>query len=1194
MYKKQTIPIKRGLSVLGLSAATFWGVTSAEAQIVIDGHFADWDGINAATVDDAKDMTDSSGDIRQIQAHVEGDNLHLSMSVHGIAAPSVDDTPEGMKNRYYYHWLLDTDNDTATGFKTDAYEGNSTGLAKPLGVDLIIQFGWRDGKPNGLTAYDVLIGDDAPLVEDYEFSVNGDTISAVIALADLKLTEGQSVGFSAFQEGASDGWSVDFVESNSLTLESAGLAGLAEVSDPKDMADSSGDIRNIQAVVQGGNLFLRMNVDGIAAPSTDDTPEGMKNRYYYHWLLDTDNDTATGFKTDAYEGDSTGLAKPLGVDLIIQFGWRDGKPNGLSAYDVLIGDDAPLVVDYTFATGGDSVEAMIPLADLGLTPGQTVGFSAFQEGASDGWAVDFVESSPLTLKEIGGGRMAIDGNFDDWTAPVAAPAPVTSVDDPKDMADSSGDIRQIQAHVEGGNLHLSMSVHGIAAPSTDDTPEGMKNRYYYHWLLDTDNDTATGFKTDAYEGNSTGLAKPLGVDLIIQFGWRDGKPNGLTAYDVLIGDDAPLVEDYEFSVNGDTISAVIALADLKLTEGQSVGFSAFQEGASDGWAVDFVESDSLTLEGAKAEGGIASVDDPKDMADSSGDIKQIHALVENGNLYLRMSVYGVIAPPVEQTPEGMKNRYYYHWLLDTDNDTATGFKTDAYEGDSTGLAKPLGVDLIIQFGWRDGKPNGLSAYDVLIGDDAPLVENYTFAVGSDSIEVVIPLADLGLTLGQSVGFSAFQEGASDGWAVDFVESTTLTLSQDSAVDMTLETYFIGNAFGFKIQVKDDGDTTVDASSVMVSVNGASVEADVSQANGVTVIAGVNPSLVAQDAVLTVSLTLDAGGATQSKDFVINVGPYTLLPADLRVPAIVESQSKRGLMAGVTQISSATTFVDSLHENKADLAEKQLAGKILDPDYEDEDVPYVNEAHEDADEEFVVVYEAVEVVNWFEQAPGEAGNFRAGLGHEDKPFPYLPGWNDVHDGVVIEIVAWLELEAGAHKIGMNGEGGWKVSGGTRPDGILIGIFDNSTMLPGEDNILGTDDDVPLKLVPTYYPLDQYVNIVVTEAGLYPIRVLWFQSRHNKAPGLQLELFTVKDRAKHLINDSKDPMAIKAWYEIVEAELKVPAISIRRDGGKVVIEWVGTLQAAGSVNGPWGDVADDSSSPMTLTPDQAKQFGRAVRK
>ena len=106
------------------------------------------------------------------------------------------------------------------------------------------------------------------------FSVSGDTINAVIPLADLKLTPGQSVGFSAFQEGASDGWSVDFVESDSVTLESAGLAGLAEVSDPKDMADSSGDIRNIQAVVQGSNLFLRMTVDGLAAPSVDDTPEG--------------------------------------------------------------------------------------------------------------------------------------------------------------------------------------------------------------------------------------------------------------------------------------------------------------------------------------------------------------------------------------------------------------------------------------------------------------------------------------------------------------------------------------------------------------------------------------------------------------------------------------------------------------------------------------------------------------------------------------------------------------------------------------------------------------------------------------------------------------------------------------------------------------------------------------------------------
>jgi len=1105
MCKKPTNPIERGLSALMMSAVTFWGVMSADAQIVIDGHFADWDGINAATVDDAKDMADSSGDIRQIQAHVEGNNLHLSMTVHGIAAPSVDDTPEGMKNRYYYHWLFDTDNDTATGFKNDAYEGNPTGLAKPIGVDLVVMIGWRDGKPNGLAAYDPLVGDDSPLVVDFAFNVSGDTISAVIPLSDLKLTEGQSVGFSAFQEGASDGWSVDWVESASVTL-SGPVSPAASVNDPKDMADSSGDIKNIKAVVKGDNLHLSMSVHGIAAPSVDDTPEGMKNRYYYHWLFDTDNDTATGFKNDAYEGNPTGLAKPIGVDLVVQFGWRDGKPNGLAAYDPLVGDDSPLVVDYAFSVSGDTINAVIPLSDLKLTTGQSVGFSAFQEGASDGWSVDWVESDTLTLVSAGLAGLA-------------------EVSDPKDMADSSGDIRNIQAIVQGRNLFLRMTVDGLAAPSVDDTPEGMKNRYYYHWLLDTDNDTATGFKNDAYEGNPTGLAKPIGVDLVVMIGWRDGKPNGIAAYDPLVGDDSPLVVDYTFATGGDSVEASIPLADLGLTPGQAVGFSAFQEGASDGWSVDWVESTPLTLKeigGGRmaidgnfddwtapvAEGDSVSVDDPKDMVDASGDIKNISAHVEGDNLHLSMSVYGIAAPSVDDTPEGMKNRYYYHWLFDTDNDTATGFKNDAYEGNPTGLSKPIGVDLVVQFGWRDGKPNGVAAYDPLVGDDSPLVVDYTFATGGDSVEAVIPLSDLGLTLGQSVGFSAFQEGASDGWSVDWVESTVVTLNQNTKVDMTLETLFAGNAYGFEIQVMDDGDTKVDAASVSVSVDGASVEASVAQANGMTLITGQNPALLPQETAHTVSLTLDAGDAAQSKDFVFIVDKYTHLPEAISGGTTGEES---GFLVGVTQISSATTLLSSVHENKAELAEKQLAGEMLDPDYEDEEVPYINEADEDAEEEFVVVYDTPDVINWFEQAPGEAGNFRAGLGFEDELFPFLPGWNEVHDGVVIEIRAYLDLEAGSHKIGMNGEGGWKVSGGTDASGILVGVYDNSE----------------IEQVPTYYPLDQYVDIVVTKAGLYPIRVLWFQSRHNKAPGMQLELFTVKDRAKHLINDLNDPKAIRAY-------------------------------------------------------------------
>jgi hypothetical protein len=130
---------------------------------------------------------------------------------------------------------------------------------------------------------------------------------------------------------------------------------------------------------------------------------------------------------------------------------------------------------------------------------------------------------------------------------------VAGVDDPSDMADSSGDIKRIEAWVEDGNLNLTMTAHGVFAPSVEDTPAGMTNRYYYHWLLDTDNNPDTGYLNDEYEGNPTNLATPIGADLVVQFGWRDGNTNGVYAYDPLT--EVSLFEDYEYTIDADTIHA---------------------------------------------------------------------------------------------------------------------------------------------------------------------------------------------------------------------------------------------------------------------------------------------------------------------------------------------------------------------------------------------------------------------------------------------------------------------------------------------------------------------------------------------------------------------------------------------------------------------------------------------------------------
>jgi len=174
--------------------------------------------------------------------------------------------------------------------------------------------------------------------------------------------------------------------------------------------------------------------------------------------------------------------------------------------------------------------------------------------------------------------------------------------------------------------------------------------------------------------------------------------------------------------------------------------------------------------------GAATVEDAQDMADSSGDVKMIQAAYDNGQLYLRMVVYGVIAPSVDETPDGMENRYYYHWILDTDNDVSTGFPNSEYEGNTTNVT-PIGADVIVMIGWRDGNVGGIEAYDPLT--EELFAENFDFVASGDSMETVVPIDVLGLNEGDTIAVSCFQEGASDGWSVDWLEPVTLELVASS-------------------------------------------------------------------------------------------------------------------------------------------------------------------------------------------------------------------------------------------------------------------------------------------------------------------------------------------------------------------------------------------------------------------------------
>lgn len=1104
-----------------------------------------------ALVDDPVDMLDPSGDITGISANVVGDALQLSMTVAGFAAPSIEQTAEGMNNRYYYHWLLDTDNNPATGRSNAEYEGNPTNLSSPIGSDLVIQVGWRDGKPNGIYAYDPA-DDETAIVEDFSVQAAGNTLTALISLESLGLAQGQTVAFSAFQEGSSDGWATDWIESAVLELVAANSGGSASIAsgyvmDPVDMLDSSGDITGVQALVIGDNLHLGITTAGFAAPSVDRTPEGMNNRYYYHWLLDTDNNPATGRSNSEYEGNPTNLANPIGADLVIQVGWRDGAPNGVYVYDPA-DDETAIVEDFSFQAAGNSLKAIIPLEALGLAQGQQIAFSAFQEGSSDGWATDWVESAMI---EINGGGLG-----------------TAHVEDDADMADSSGDIRAMDASVVGEWLRLSLKVSSFAAPTVEQTPEGMNNRYYYHWLLDTDNNPATGRSNSEYEGNPTNLQNPIGADLVVQVGWRDGNPNGVYVYDPA-DDETAVVENFAYQASANTLTAYLPLGALGLAQGQTIAVSAFQEGSSDGWAVDWIESDVLEINGGGL--GSAGVTDPVDMLDASGDITQIFATATGEFLNLYMTTTAFAGPTVEQTPEGMNNRYYYHWLLDTDDNPATGRSNSEYEGNPTNLENPIGADLVVQVGWRDGKPNGVYVYDPA-DDETGIVEDFDYSTSGNTLTAMIPLEALGLAQGQSIAISGFQEGSSDGWAVDWVESALLTIAAGGSDGFSIDTQFQGNGYLFDLLLTDGDGMKVDPDSIIAMIDGVEYELTVDKSGGVTTIRGIHPALLPPDSLGLVKVSATVGGESQSEEFIINVAHYTELPLD--GVGQEANTDEPGFIVNTTMITNFQIpfGVEGLgHMDQSAKAEQQLVDGFNDPA---NGLVFFNEA-EDTDASngwnvTPVIHEGP--INWYEMALfGEQSilNFDG-----DEPFPLIADISLIPmEGVSMEILTYLELEAGYHQIGMFSEAGHKVTAGWDPNGPVISLFEDS-------------EDVDK--IPTYFGRSQIFDVVAPVDGLYPIRILYFQSSTGEEEGYMLELYTVKDRQLHLINDSSNPESVMAYRSAIVIEQ--PEIQMTMEGGVLMLQWTGTLEVSDSVNGPWTEV--NASSPMEWDTTQATfQFARS---
>jgi hypothetical protein len=456
-------------------------------------------------------------------------------------------------------------------------------------------------------------------------------------------------------------------------------------------------------------------------------------------------------------------------------------------------------------------------------------------------------------------------------------------------------------------------------------------------------------------------------------------------------------------------------------------------------------------------------------------------------------------------------------------------------------------------------------------DETAIVVDYPFVASGNTITGTLSLSDLGIALGQTIAVSAFQEGASNGWQVDWVESAAMTLSAGSNQGFEIESQFNGNGYGFTLILTDEGEAVVDPNSFTAEQGGNPVMLSASKVDGVTTIEGRFSALLPVDTVQAVNISGKVGGQSQSQDFAINVSKYSVLPAASR--GAMDPNGDAGFMATFTMISSWQPMeTPSVHGDIAELAEQQLAGELKD----EGGFVYYNEATTNYNEWESEEVSLDGVINWYALADqGDAVlNFP-----QDQLFPVLSDIGAPQlEGVVIELETYLDLSAGYHQFGLFSEGGHKVSAGHQTDGPILSLFDNSD---GSER------------VPTYYARGQVFDIVAPKDGLYPVRILWFQSSPGQEQGLMLEFYSIKDRQLHLVNDASNPSAIGAYRSALPVADVTPEISLIQSDGNLIIQWVGTLQLADDPRGPWVRMADDSASPLIWDTSKAPiGFARAV--
>lgn len=327
---------------------------------------------------------------------------------------------------------------------------------------------------------------------------------------------------------------------------------------------------------------------------------------------------------------------------------------------------------------------------------------------------------------------------------------------------------------------------------------------------------------------------------------------------------------------------------------------------------------------------------------------------------------------------------------------------------------------------------------------------------------------------------------------------------------------VANANGFRFSIADSGSATPDTNTITVTLDGVPVipnsitqSGNVGGGDGSTLVSYQNAGLLLASGSTHTNVIRFTGttfSGTVEVTNVFTVPAYTLLTSAHKAPGAVNT-GLSGFAGRVHQLPvgrypSATSVTG---------IERQLADGFIDPNTGQ---PYVSTTVGG-----ISTFTDDDAINWGQDVPidtvpgfSDVGNFQsdsaAPADWPDEPIPGVDAnQNNNTDNVAAEVLAILNLPVGAYQLGVQHDDAFALTAGAEPRDVF-----GATLLSTDG---GATDTLG-------------INVVVTNAGNYPVRLVWGEA----GGGAQLEFYLVDFNTgqKILVNNRTNPVQITAYRDL----------------------------------------------------------------